>query len=110
MYTGVVRLIAVFVLSTSIFILGGVVSSALAVVQSFAHASDCCPTEQSRSQEATDCCVSPECQCLSCLTIELQQVCISLAGASQADCVHHEDTAHLTGGYYHTIDYPPEIA
>jgi len=110
MYSSVMRLIAISVLSASIFIMGGVVSSALAVAQSFTHASDCCPTEQSGSQEAADCCVSPECQCLSCLTIELQQVCISLAGASGADCVHHEDPALLTGGNYRTIDYPPEIA
>ena len=105
-----IRLIAFFLLATSLCILSGVASSALEVAQSFAHASDCCPTEQPGSQEESDCCVSPECQCLSCQTIELQQICISLADASGADSVHHEDTALLTGGNYRTIDYPPEIA
>jgi hypothetical protein len=110
MLSGPLRLIAFFLLAISLCILSGVSSSALAVAQSFAHASDCCPTEQPGSQEEADCCVSPECQCLSCQTIECQQICISLAGASAADSVYHEDTALLTGGNYRTIDYPPEIA
>jgi len=110
MNSGPTRLIAIFLLATSLCILSGVASSALAVAQSFAHAGDCCPTEQPGSQEGADCCVSPECQCLSCQIIELQQFCISLAGSSGVDCVHLEDTALLTGGNYRTIDYPPEIA
>jgi hypothetical protein len=109
MHFGPMRLIAIFILATAIFILGGVTASALAVAKNFTHVSDCCPSEQPGEEEDAGCCVSPECQCLSCLTIELQQTSIDLAGICETACDHYEVTALLTGGHYSTIDYPPEI-
>ena len=106
------RLVAIIVLALSLCVLSGVVTSVLAVAQNLAHSVDCCPSdsEPAEGQAEDACCVSPECQCLSCLTIELQQVSLTLREPTDTGCLHHVITATLSGGNYRTIDYPPEVA
>jgi len=110
MNSGLLRLAAIMVLALSLCVLSGAVTSVLAVAQNFGHAGDCCPSERTDDQAEDDCCVSPECQCLSCLTIDLQQVSLTFAATNDKDCTHQDLTATLTGGIYRTIDYPPEVA
>jgi len=110
MSSALLRLAAMIVLALSLCVLSGAVTSVLAVAQTFGHAGDCCPSERTDDQSDEDCCVSPECQCLSCLTIDLQQVALELAGANAKDCTHQDLTATLIGETYRTIDYPPEVA
>lgn len=109
MYSGAMRMIAIFVLALSLCTLSGAVTSVLAVVES-THASDCCPAERSEGQKGAAHCVSPECQCLSCLTIDLQHISESVIGIAEARSVYREAVSFLTSGDYRTIDYPPEVA
>jgi hypothetical protein len=110
MYSVLFRFAAILVLATSLCVLSGAATSVLAVAQNLAHAGDCCPSEHPDDQSEDDCCVSPECQCLSCLTIDLQEASLTLRGTSGIVCARHEITATLTGGNYRSIDYPPEVA
>ena len=110
MNSGLLRLAAIIVLALSLCVFSGAVTSVLAVTQNFGHPGDCCPSERTDDQSDEDCCVSPECQCLSCLTIDLQHVALTLSGATANDCTHQDLTTTLTGGTYRTIDYPPEVA
>lgn len=110
MYSVPLRFAAIVVLALSLCVLSGAVTSVMAVTQALTHAGECCPSERTQHQAADDCCITPECQCLSCLTVELQQVSLTLRGAADTDCVHYQTTATLTGGNYRTIDYPPEAA
>ena len=104
------RLIAIFLLAASLCILSGAAASVQAVVEKNSHASTCCPSEQPGDDEGVDHCAAPECQCLSCLTGDLQKLSISLTRIGDSACPYHEVTAALTGGHYRTIDYPPETA
>lgn len=109
MYSTPLRFAAVLVLALSLCVLSGAVTSVLAVAQTVTYAHSCCPSEPA-DDRADDCCVSPECQCLSCLTFDLSRVSLTLEGILDADSAHQERTVTLTGGNYRTIDYPPEIA
>lgn len=108
MYCGALRLIATCVLAVALCLFSGAAGFAQAVLDNAGHVDACCPAaEPDADREAADC-TSPECQCLSCLTTDLQKLSIALAGSAGAPCSYHEATAVLTGGDYHSIDYPPE--
>lgn len=104
------RLIVIFLLTVSLCTLSGATGSVQAVVENNSHASTCCPSDQPENDAGADHCASPECQCLSCLSIDLQEISIPLTGNADSDCTHHETAASLIGEHYRTIDYPPETA
>ena len=110
MHFGLLRLAAIIVLTLSLCVLSGAVTTVLAVAQQVGQSGDCCPSDRTDDPAAEACCISPECQCLSCLIIELQQVSLTLRGTADTDSFHQEKTTTLTGGNYRTIDYPPEAA
>lgn len=102
------RLIAIFLLTFSLCMFSGAAGPVQAFVENNGHASTCCPAEQSENDAGADHCASPDCQCLSCLSIDLQKISVPLNGMADSDDPHHEVTIALAGGQYRTIDYPPE--
>lgn len=107
MVSALLRFAAIIIISLALCTQSGIVSAALAVSSA---ADTCCPAEAARSADEGDRCVEPECQCLSCLSIVLQEFTVSLAGFTEPDRAYHETTPALTGGVCRTIDYPPEVA
>ena len=101
------RFLVVLVISLALCNQGGIVSAALAMS---VPADYCCPAETDNPPESEDCCAQPECQCLSCLTIVLQESPFALAGFHETGLTYHDTVSALRGGVYRTIDYPPETA
>lgn len=107
MVSSLLRFAAIFIFSLALCTQSGIVSAALVVSTA---ADTCCPAEAAGSTEEGDRCAEPECQCLSCLSIFLQEITIALAGLTESDLTYHEIAPALRGGVYRTIDYPPEAA
>jgi len=103
MLSFLLRLFAVIILAFALCNQGGIISAALATN---APVDQCCPAEAAPGEE--DCCEQPECQCLSCLNIVLQESPVIFAGLEEAGKVYHVTVSTLHGGVYRTIDYPPE--
>lgn len=108
MYRGTLRLIATCLLAVALCLFSGAAGFAQAVLASAGHVDACCPAAAPDAERETADCASPECQCLSCLTTDVEKLSLVLAGSAGAACSYHETTTVLTGGDYHSIDYPPE--
>ncbi|MHB8708430.1 MAG: hypothetical protein ACYC9I_06110 [Desulfuromonadales bacterium] len=107
MVSALLRFIAIIIIALALCTQSGIVSAALVV----SSAGDtCCPAEAAGPAEEGERCAEPECQCLSCLSIVLQEITVSLAGLTEPDLAYHETASALRGGVYRTIDYPPEVA
>ena len=107
MVSALLRLFAIIIFSLALCTQSGIVSAALAMSSA---ADTCCPAEAAGRAEEGDRCADPECQCLSCLSIVLQEIMVSLAGFTEPDLAYHETAPALRGGVYRTIDFPPEVA
>jgi hypothetical protein len=107
MVTALLRFIAIIIISLALTAQSGFVSAALVVSSA---ADSCCPAEAAGHGEEEDRCAEAECQCLSCLSIVLQEFSVLLAGFADPALVYYESTPTLTGGVCRTIDYPPEVA
>jgi hypothetical protein len=102
------RLVATIVIALFLCAQSGIVSTALAMYSAVDH---CCASDAPGTAEEGDSrCAAPECQCLSCLSIAMQETPVALAGFTEPGLVHFETPPTLTGGVCRTIDYPPEIA
>jgi hypothetical protein len=107
MVSALLRFIAIIIISLALCTQSGVVSAALVVCSAI---DTCCPAEAAGPAEEGDRCAAAECQCLSCLSIVLQEFAVLLAGFADSALVYYESTPTLTGEVCRTIDYPPEIA
>lgn len=107
MVSALLRFIAITIISLALCTQSGIVSATLVVSSA---ADTCCPAEAAGHAEEGDRCAEPECQCLSCLSIVLQEFTVSLAGLAEPDLAYHETASALRGGVCRTIDYPPEVA
>lgn len=107
MVSALLRFVAIIIISVALCTQSGIVSAALLMGSA---ADTCCPSEAPGHAEEGDCCAEPECQCLSCLNIVLQEFAVLLAGFTETELAYHVTTPTLTGGVCRTIDYPPEVA
>jgi hypothetical protein len=107
MIYALLRFVAIIIISLALCTQSGIVSAALVMSSA---ADTCCPSEAPGHAEEGDRCAEPECQCLSCLSIVLQEFTVLLAGFTEPELAYHETTPALTGGVCRTIDYPPEVA
>lgn len=102
------RLVATIIIALFLCAQSGVVSTVLALNSAADH---CCASDAPGSAEEGDNrCTEPGCQCLSCLSIFVQELTVALAGFTEPGLVHFETPPALTGGVFRTIDYPPEVA
>lgn len=102
------RLVATTILVLALCVPSGIFS---AVAAMHPPADTCCPAEAPGTEEGgDDRCTEPGCQCLSCLSIVVQEMTVALPGLSEPGRVHFETPPPLTGEVCRTIDYPPEVA
>jgi hypothetical protein len=100
-----IRFLAVLIIALALCNQSGIIPAALAMS---ATTDCCCPAEADTPPESEDCCAQPECQCLSCLNLVLQEAPPALAVFHETGNNYQDTVSALSGGVYRTIDYPPE--